>query len=626
MSRIKKNSKKKRSAKPVVNPILVGAINLFHAQALRWIVLGFVLIGASTSSAADDKAVAPWMLKENPEIYPLKKVKAGQVAHGISVFASRKGPEGFKAEILGVVEKFFGSAGDLIIARLYDGPVDKTGVVAGMSGSPVFMDNKLVGAVGYRFGAFTEDAIAGITPFEQMLETFDKTDARLFQGTTQSETAWGKAAPLASPIIFSGLVPEVKNAFAEKLASRGYGELIPALSAGAGTLASVNNVSSFFPGGPIATTLVDGDMKMAGIGTVTWVHGDKFLAFGHPFMGLGETNIPVSYARIVTTVASDAGSWKLGRPVKPAGTLTHDRIFAIGGQTGLKPQTVPLAVTLQGIGFGLSGKKQTFKYDIANHPTDVPLFAAIVSANTMESRNIKANGGTLRVTGALKLSNGRTVAINETVVRHRTSLAMPAAFSVLQQMQDILNIELAEVSLAGVALRMHHSVDLSIEELVGLRWNGAIHAGDRIKVWIQTKPFQKEMQEEVIEVKIPKGLPQGDYLLEVLDHFSYGYLAREEGWLRKVDNFDEFLRQQERLPSADEMTLVLISRHEGGLKIFDENIQPMPDRLKRLLGKGAGSMGVRSRGHAVELGRFKRSGYIMGSIRSDIKVQRPRKK
>ena len=138
------------------------------------------------------------MLKENPEVYPLSKVKAGQIAQGISVFSSRKGPEAFQAEILGVVEKFFGSAGDLIIARLYGGPVDKTGVVAGMSGSPVFLDQKLVGAVGYRFGAFTKDAIAGITPFGQMSETFDKTEKGRSGVTQMPQTAWGDAAPLAS--------------------------------------------------------------------------------------------------------------------------------------------------------------------------------------------------------------------------------------------------------------------------------------------------------------------------------------------------------------------------------------------------------------------------------------------
>ena len=132
---------------------------------------------------------------------------------------------------------------------------------------------------------------------------------------------------------------------------------------------------------------------MAGIGTVTWVNKDRFLAFGHPFMGLGQTEIPVSFANIVTTVASEAGS-KLGRPIRPAGTLTHDRIFAIGGQTGLMPTTVPLEVSLEGPGSDSRRNNKKFKYQLANHPNDVPIFAAIVSANTMENRNIKSQGGT----------------------------------------------------------------------------------------------------------------------------------------------------------------------------------------------------------------------------------------
>ena len=123
------------------------------------------------------------------------------MAQGVSVFSSRRGPETFQAEVLGVVEKFFGSAGDLIIARLYGGPVDKTGVVAGMSGSPVFIDNKLVGAVGYRFGAFTKDAIAGITPIEQMLKTLNTQAGEGNLKSGKMSTAWGQASPLASPIV-----------------------------------------------------------------------------------------------------------------------------------------------------------------------------------------------------------------------------------------------------------------------------------------------------------------------------------------------------------------------------------------------------------------------------------------
>ena len=343
-------------------------------------------------------------------------------------------------------------------------------------------------------------------------------------------------------------------------------------------------------------------MKMAGIGTVTWVNKDRFLAFGHPFMGLGQTEIPVSYANIVTTVASEAGSWKLGRPIRPAGTLTHDRIFAIGGQTGLMPTTVPLEVSLEGPGFGLAQKQQNFKYQLANHPNDVPIFAAIVSANTMENRNIKSQGGTLRVNGTLKLSNGRTVPVNETIVRHKSSLAMPAAFALLRQIEEVLNITLADVQLMGVNLRFVHSDALEAEELQSVRWNGAMHAGDKVKIWLRTKPFQQETKEEAIHFTLPKGLDAGTYDLEVHDRFSFRSFARMNGLLPEVDNYDAFLKQQANLPAADEMTVVLVSKKGSNAQIGTENIYAVPKRLQHLMGKGAGSVNRRWRGQAIELG------------------------
>ncbi|MBL91274.1 MAG: hypothetical protein CMH56_05600 [Myxococcales bacterium] len=583
---------------------------LHISQILFFVLMGWVSI--SSGAVAKGKEVPKWMLVEDPPTYALSDIQRGQVAEGISVFASVDGPEMFQAEILGVMDKFFGPAGDLIIAKLSGGPVDKTGVVAGMSGSPVYIDKKLVGAVGYRFGAFTKDAIAGITPIELMKQTFD--DQKAVQGrvSPSNHSKWGRAEPLATPIMVSGLTPEVQEAFASRFQERGYGEFMPTLAGGGG--ASASQVPAyFFPGGPIATTLVEGDIKMAGIGTVTWVKGKSFLGFGHPFMGLGRTEMPVSYANIITTVASEAGSWKLGRPTIPAGVLTDDRIYAIGGHTAKKAATVPVKVSLMGKGFGLKNKKEDFSYQLAKHPADLPIFAAVVTANTMSSRNIRPSGGTVALTGQVVLSGGQKVQLDEVVVAHRSSLAMPAAFRLLDTLVDVLQYELVEVDVASIDLTLEHKDTIDAEEIVGVRWDGKVHAGDTIPLWIQLKPFQKEMREELVKVKIPKGLGQGRFKLNVLDQATYRFLARRHGLLHRTDNYNDFLAQREKLPLSHQMTVLLVG-DEDGVRLQDENISGLPIRYKRLLKHGGGMVRARGDGLTRELGRFSRSGNVAGSV------------
>ena len=263
----------------------------------------------------------------------------------------------------------------------------------------------------------------------------------------------------------AGLLPEVIEAFADRFRARGIGDLMPALSGGSGS--AQGGEPHFFPGGPIATTLVDGDIKMAGIGTVTWVQGDRFLAFGHPFMGLGRIHMPVSYANIITTVASESGSWKLGRPTTPAGVLTDDRIYAIGGTSAEKASTVPVKVSVAGAGFGLAGKQETFAYQIAKHPTDLPVFAAVVTANTLTSRNQRPQGGTVEIRGTATLSGGLKLPIDDVVVSHRSSPAMQAAFRLMDALGDALNYELAEVDLAALDLKVRHRDDIDYAGMWG---------------------------------------------------------------------------------------------------------------------------------------------------------------
>jgi hypothetical protein len=240
----------------------------------------------------------------------------------------------------------------------------------------------------------------------------------------------------------------------------------------------------------------------------------------------------------------------------------------------------------------------------------------------MENRNMTIHGGTLRMTGQITLSDGKEIAVNETVVSHRSSLAMPAAFALLGQLENILNYELAEVSVARLDLNMSHNQTLSAEEVLGVRWSGAWHAGENTKLWVQMKPFQKEMREDVFEFRLPKGLKSGNYEMKVLDRRGYRHFARRRGLLRRVDTLEAFLEQQARLPAADEMTIVLVAPQKG-VRLLGTNVQPISERLHRLLGSGAGHVRGEGDGLTIELGRFKRPGYFMGDVSANVEILGP---
>ena len=363
-----------------------------------------LVVSTVAHAAPPATSARPSVLRDGPPVFPLVDVKRGLRGEGYTVFASADGPERFEFVVLGVMKGYLGPGEDLIIARLVGEKIEHTGVISGMSGSPVFVDGKLVGAVGYRFGAFTKEPIAGITPIERMLAVGDA-PTRSLVGDARARgrpsaavvdgVVYGAPEPIAVPIAVSGLSPSVQAAFAPHFAARGLGPLVAA-SGGGARVSSGAPVERLFASGPVAGLLVGGDVDMAGIGTVTWVKGDRFLAFGHPFKGSGESTMPVANAEIVTTVASEAGSFKLGQATTVVGRLTDDRVHAIAGTLGAPTESVPLDIVLTTKGPRAGRDAMTrFHMDVVNDREDAPLYAAVSLANILSGRVSSEEGGTV---------------------------------------------------------------------------------------------------------------------------------------------------------------------------------------------------------------------------------------
>jgi hypothetical protein len=276
-------------------------------------------------------------------IYPLRDVRAGQHAIGKTVFQGNKIEE-FQVEILGVLENV-GPRQSIILARLSGGPLQETGVMQGMSGSPVYMDGRLVGAVALAFN-FSKEPIAGIRPIEEMLAVGDSAQPETRKVASNSDSLASKLIDIATPVSFSGFTAGTLDQFGPQLKKLGL-EPRQGVSSGGKLPSQLGAPASLRPGDMIAVELLSGDMSIGAEGTVTAVDGKSIYAFGHQFMSVGNTELPFARAEVLTLLPNLSSSFKISSPLEWMGAITQDRSTSIYGELGRKADTIPVAITVQ---------------------------------------------------------------------------------------------------------------------------------------------------------------------------------------------------------------------------------------------------------------------------------------
>lgn len=580
----------------------------------------------ATAVPPPDPSVPKAVAVEDPPIFPLKDIKPGMKGKGWTVFESLKGPEPFEGEILGVMEGFLGPGEDLIIARLIGAKIERTGVISGMSGSPFYIDGKLVGAVGYRFGAFTKDAIAGITPIERMLTAADlpaTTSKRMKPVASQ----WGEAVPIAVPIGVSGVSPAIIDAFAPEFDKRGYGPLVAAGGVAGGAAVSATGKDArrparFYAGGPISGDIIQGDIHMGAIGTVTWVKGERFLAFGHPFMGSGKTAMPVANAEIVTTVASEAGSWKMGQPTVAIGSLSDDRLHAIAGTMGATPPMVPVKVTMD-LASPRAAKdaKRELDYRVFQHETDTPLFVAIAVANTLANRvAAEKSGGTVDVSVQAKLSTGDTLPWSFRAADEGTGFELPVAFGILGLLSAAIEQDYVDASLVHVDVVVKSREEVDRARIVAIDALRPFVAGQRSEVRVRLQTWQGPIVERRISFRVPAGLPEGQYQLVAAGQSESGRVEREGGLVPISTSFKQYLANLLRAPPPGTLSVYLVA-DEPSVRLEGRPLPDLPPSLAGLIAEGGGLSGGSVEARAVRLSRDVDDGVIVGESTAKVRVR-----
>ena len=321
-------------------------------------------------------------------------LRTGMKGYGLTVVKGTK-IERFDIEIIGVLHHALPKQ-DMILIRCAGLNLEHSGVVAGMSGSPIYVTDKehgdrLVGALSYGF-PFNKDPVAGVTPIADMLPELDRKlvpvpgnqkilPIQAAQGGAKVRLPGGsEMTPVATPLSISGFHPDLVEAMRGELDTLGF----PHVQVMAGGSSSHKPAVSpkFEPGSAISLTLARGDMAISGIGTVTWVRGDRFIAFGHPFKGLGQVHLPVGGADIQWILASQSSSFKMGTGLQDFGVLDQDRQHAVAGRSVERVLIVSLPIKLTN-----TDRKETsvWNVEVTDQPMFFPLAATMVIGNAVRS-------------------------------------------------------------------------------------------------------------------------------------------------------------------------------------------------------------------------------------------------
>jgi hypothetical protein len=473
-------------------------------------------------------------------MFPLSEVHAGLHGTAYTVLVGSK-PEAIDLEILGVLRDAIGPGKDMILARLLGTKAEYDGVVAGMSGSPVYIDGKLVGAIGFRIGQFTKEPIAGITPIAQMLEVAKEDDrpsaissvvasipdaspdsanaasalvADQPAGTSAS-TPWSTGAdaevhPIETPLVFDGFSPQAIQMFQQRFHAYG---LTPVSGLGSATPNAVDP-APVVPGSAISAIIVSGDFDMAATCTVTYVDPKRLLACGHPITRFGDVSLPMTKAQVVTTVASSLEPMKIINTTETVGSFTQDRESGILGVFGKKASMIPVTLALGGI-----AQPHTYHFAVVEHPrlTSAALLATVYQA--MQDTNGYNDPSTDELRGTISVAGYPDVHIDDWfAATSQEPASLAVAIAVAQRFESLYSNPREMPSIRQVSLTLDSSPGRQSARLDGARvLESRVHAGDHVTVEATLHPYREPQRILRWTVALPATLPPGQVRLLISD-------------------------------------------------------------------------------------------------------------
>jgi hypothetical protein len=536
---------------------------------------------------------------------PLAEIHQGMEGTGVSVFNGVTREE-FKVHILGVLENVIGPRRSLILARLEGGPLAQTGVMQGMSGSPVYIDGRLIGAVSYSLGSFSKEPIAGITPIADMVdatsapvvrpataravgaqvmhwpptqedyanalrEAFERlnpfgTAVSASNGSATGAINLGAVAagmgmagatlrPLSTPLTMSGFSGETKALLSAAATNAG---LIP-VSAAAGAPGSSNPEAPLQAGDAVGVSLVRGDLTMGATGTVTMVDGDRVYAFGHPFFNLGPTEFPMTRAYVHTLLPSLYTSTKLASIGDIVGIIHQDRATAIAGTLGRGPDLVPVSLTLS----PERGPTRTFKFTIVKDQLFTPVLALASIVNTLQAYEREFGAATFTVRGQTNIKGYSPVVLEDIFTGDTPGIG--AATYVAGPLNILLRNDLAPVQIDGIDLTIS-SFEEPRTTTIERAWLDDTNPrpGRKVGLHILTRTYRGEERVRTMPIDIPLNAT-GDLTVVVSDGTKLAQMEQRDARAAQAQNVDQMIRLFNKARRNNRIYVKLLSSAPGAV-------------------------------------------------------------
>jgi SpoIVB peptidase S55 len=484
---------------------------LQSTSRIKRIVL-FALVFAISAAFSYSPCNAQAPATSNDTI-PVEQVRPGMQGYAYTIFAGDQ-VEKFDLEVLGVMPNFLGPKQSIILVQLKGPKVEHTGVVAGMSGSPVYLEGKLAGALSLKLGVFTKEPIAGVTPIADVLaggvNSSDHAGNSFPSGVSNelaSRTGLQGGAELRSietPLVFSGFQPSAIQKFSSQLDGMGF------VAAQGGTAPPRPDDAKLAPGDMAGMVLVQGDVSINSACTVTAIKGDRVFLCGHPFLNLGDVQIPMARSRVITTLSSDLASTKIVNVGGPIGTITSDHLTAVTGRLGTAPAMIPMELTTHSA-FG----EKTIHAELVSHPKLTPLLMAMTTLNGLTQNIVYGEGTTLKLNAEIRLKGHAPVQIENTFAPGDTlnpdgmqvALSVMNVFTRLFTNQfEALRVENVSIHVESVPGRQSYSIESAWLE------KGEAAPGETLRLRVLLRPYRGASRIEETSIKVPDQVARGTAL------------------------------------------------------------------------------------------------------------------
>jgi hypothetical protein len=632
-------SARRRSAPLAVNPLA------FLHRPRSLVAAALAVAAASPAPGAFCAAAAAG---SPAATVALEELAVGDRGYGLSVFAGGE-PERFEAEVIGVLRNLSPGA-SYILARLTGHGLETSGVVAGMSGSPVYFDGRLAGAVAFSW-PFSREAVAGITPIAAMRRIPaaahpDGRGAAAASGTPAAAPAESSAGVAGAPGAPGGPPPVSLRELAAgrlppDLLDRELARLRPPASYGAAAglgwsvagfgpageallarwlapLAPAGEAAGapeapLAPGDAVAAVLIDGDFRMAASGTVTDVDGDALLAFGHPVLGLGPRRLPMAVSEVVTVLSNQQSSFKIANLGPVVGAFEEDRQAGLRGRLGAAAPTVPLRLLVRG------RETREFRLRLAAIPEATPTLLAISSVAAIGSASYSAGAQGFDLAARFRLAGHGELALAQSF--DGDNAATDVAAYLVAVAGYLVRNDFAAVELESIDVELTQSATPRTATLVGAHAERTVvQPGERIAVNLDLTAYRGEPFRRTLAVDLPADLPAGKYYLFVGDGPSVD-AARMAVEKSEPVNLRQALELLRSLHSRRE--LVVMGVVEGpGLAVAGEVLPNLPGSVRSLWSAGASGSAVPLRLAVARQLAVPSDVPVEGAVRIDLRVER----